>query len=114
MPYMPYIPITLHPKTKKEWFILWLVIVIIIVIIYLFIMMIDEKLLHRYDFIQYITNKKDHHTESQIKANIYALNHDAMRLTDLTSEQLLYLPPEYIPGIIDIEEDDVFRKISDN
>lgn len=103
-------PITLRPTTKQEWFTLWLVLVIIIVLICLCIMII-ERPLDEYDFIGYISEKSDYRGEtlprSQVEANIYALTHNPSHLSDLSSEQLLYLPSEYIPNLADFVEDDV-------
>lgn len=96
-------PITLRPTTKIEWFTLWLLLVIIVVSICLCIMIIDRPL-DEYDFMGYISSQTP---RSQVEANIYALTHSPSHLSDLSSEQLLYLPSEYIPHIADFVEDDI-------
>jgi hypothetical protein len=97
-------PITLRPTTKQEWFALWLILVIGVVLVCLLIM-IFNKPLDEYDFMQYITNKNQFLPKSQVEANIYALTHHPHHLSDLSSEQLLYLPSKYIPNITDFTED---------
>lgn len=106
-------PFFLHPRTFYEWFRIWLFIMLMILFIYCIISYINQPL-DESDFRTYMTpmSRLESGFGLGSEPKIFDENYLPLRtdaeifdMSNLSSEQLLNLPTEYIPNITDFVED---------
>ena len=91
----------LYPRSKYEWFRLWLIIVIIIILIFFIISYHNSRLLCESDLPCVTFRESTGGTDRFLNRNVNTM------LENMTDKEMALIPPSYIPFITDIGEDDV-------